>query len=154
MINRRPAAEKDRPAIAAIWNAVIRHSSATFTTREKAEADIPLTNTHVLTDGARCLGFTHHGPFRSGPGYLYTHEVTIYLDEGACGQGHGDALLLPLIDELRAAGLHSLIAGMAGSNARAMRFFARAGFAQVADIPEAGWKFGAWHRLILMQRLL
>ncbi|MEO0912869.1 MAG: N-acetyltransferase family protein [Pseudomonadota bacterium] len=141
-------------AIADIWNRVIRETAITFTTREKTPEDVPLANTHVLASGERCLGFTNHAPFRAGPGYRFTHEITIYLDHTQCGQGHGDALLLPLFEECRAAGLHSLIAGLAGDNTRAFRFFARHGFKTVAEIPEAGEKFGHWHDLVLMQRML
>jgi phosphinothricin acetyltransferase len=43
---------------------------------------------------------------------------------------------------------------VAGENAGALAFHARVGFAEVGRIPRAGWKFGRWLDLVLMQRLL
>ncbi|QHQ33914.1 GNAT family N-acetyltransferase [Algicella marina] len=151
---RRPATTEDCRAIAQIWNRIIRETATTFTTAEKAAKDIPLTNTHVLADGDTVLGFTTRAPFRAGPGYLRTHEITIYLAEGARGGGLGVALLRPLEEEAREAGIHSLIAGLAGKNAPARAFFLRHGFIEVGLIPEAGWKFGDWHDLRLLQKRL
>ena len=123
MTQRRPATRNDRPAIAAIWNRIIRETAITFTSAEKTPDDIPLGHTHVLTAGETILGFTTHAPFRAGPGYVHTHEITIYLTDAAIGKGHGAALLAPLEAEARADGIHSLIAALAGENAPARAFF-------------------------------
>ncbi|MEH6361091.1 MAG: GNAT family N-acetyltransferase [Amylibacter sp.] len=50
--------------------------------------------------------------------------------------------------------MHSLIAGLSGENTGGIAFHANLGYAQVADIKQAGFKFDRWHDLVLMQKLL
>ncbi|MEM1372996.1 MAG: N-acetyltransferase family protein [Pseudomonadota bacterium] len=152
----RPAADGDVPAIAAIWNQIIRETTITFTTAEKTHADIegilgsgyPVL---MLEDGS---GFATYGPFRSGPGYARTMEHSIHLAPGARGQGRGMALLTALEAAAVDGGAAVFIAAISGENATAQRFHARAGYAQVARLPKVGWKFGRWHDLVLMQKFL
>jgi L-amino acid N-acyltransferase YncA len=47
-----------------------------------------------------------------------------------------------------------LIAGIDGSNAASIRLHQRAGFVEVARMPEVGCKFGRWLDLVFMQRAL
>ncbi len=150
----RPATSDDASAIAAIWNDVIRTSTATFTSVEKAPSDIPLPGTIVLAEGDRVLGFARLAPFRQGPGYRHTLELTIYLSPDATGRGYGQQLLDALTEDAHQQNAHSLIAGLSGDNHTAFRFFTRHGFSQVAHIPEAGRKFGRWLDLILLQKIL
>lgn len=151
----RRAEPQDAAAIAAIWNQIIRDTSITFTTQEKSHADIvALLETRPVWVTEDCAGFALYGPFRSGPGYAHTVEHSIHLAPEARGSGAASALMDAVTDHATRAGHHSLIAGLAGDNARARRFHEKHGFTQVALIPEAGWKFGKWHDLLLMQKFL
>ena len=47
-----------------------------------------------------------------------------------------------------------MIAGIAGENAGGIAFHSALGYGQVARLPEVGWKFGRWHDLVLMQKML
>ncbi len=147
----RKAHPKDRTAIAQIWNRIIRETAITFTTEEKDPTTLDLTDMIVL-EAETILGFATLAPFRTGPGYAHTSEITIYLAEGAEGKGHAKSLLDALIKG--AEHRHSFIAGISGTSIRAQNFFRREGFTTVAHIPQAGRKFDAWHDLILMQRIL
>jgi phosphinothricin acetyltransferase len=51
-------------------------------------------------------------------------------------------------------GHHSMIAGVAGENAGGAAFHAAIGYREIARLPQVGWKFGRWHDLVLMQKIL
>lgn len=149
----RIAHPTDFPAIAEIWNAVIRDTDLTFTTIEKTADD--LANTPILvTGGNRIDGFATYAPFRTGPGYARTAELSIYISPSAQRGGLGTSLLTALEKLAGKQGIHSLIAGIAAANTAAIAFHAAQGYENVGLLPEVGWKNGAWHDLILMQKLL
>ncbi len=70
------------------------------------------------------------------------------------GQGLGRALMRPVIDHARAAGLHVLIGGVDASNAASMGLHLSLGFEQVAHFRQVGRKFDRWLDLAFMQLLL
>lgn len=154
----RPARPDDAGAIAAIWNHVIRDTTQTFTTAQKdvaaLAAQIGTQPFLVADDGTGVLGFVTWSQFRNGPGYAYTVEHSIHVAAGARGNGLGRALMTAAEDAARGAGLHSMIAGVAGENAGGAAFHAAIGYATIARLPQVGWKFGRWHDLVLMQKML
>lgn len=155
----RPAAAADAPQIAALWNAMIRDTTATFTPDEKTLDQIGamIAGTDpflVWAEGYQVLGFARYFQFRGGAGYRHTAEHTILLAPQARGQGGGRALMTAIADHARAAGRHSLIAGVSGENAAGIAFHAACGFQTVATLPEMGWKFGRWLDLVLMLKRL
>ncbi|MEL7092721.1 MAG: N-acetyltransferase family protein [Pseudomonadota bacterium] len=151
----RAATSVDAPWIMAMWNAVISDSLATFTTVGKSQAEVQAVidtgTVMVLPDAA---GFACYGPFRSGPGYAATVEVTIYLADSAQGTGQAAKLLKSLLDHAADAGKHIAVAAISGANPRAAAFFDRQGFDRVGHLPEVGQKAGRWLDLILMQKAL
>ena len=154
----RPARDEDAEAIAAIWNRIIRETTVTFTTEEKAPDHIARTLAEqpflVAETGGHIVGFATYGPFRTGPGYARTMEHSIHLADTARGQGFGRALMAELEAEAHNAGVHTLIAGIGGENPGAVAFHTALGFRQVGHIVQAGRKFGRWQDLILMQKFL
>lgn len=149
----RPAMPSDLPAIVAIWNRVIRETDLTFTTTEKT-ADTLSAAQFLVSESTQIHGFATYAPFRPGPGYAHTGELSIYLAPTAQRRGLGAALLEALEHQAKVEGMHSLIAGIAGQNAPAIAFHAAQGYAPVGHLPEVGWKNGTWHDLILMQKRL
>lgn len=159
----RPATAEDAPAIVAIWNPVIRDTSATFTTLEKAvdgvAADIRVREEQgkaflVAEEDGMLLGFATYFQFRSGPGYRFTMEHSVILGPQARGRGIGQALMTALEEHAHDAGVHSLFAGVSADNPAGLKFHAALGYEEVARLPEAGHKFGLWMDLVLMQKIL
>ncbi len=156
----RPARTEDAPAIAAIWNPLIRDTTVTFTSKEKTEAAIAALIAErgagflVATVSGAVVGFATHGPFRTGPGYARTAELTVNLAEPARGRGIGRALIEALETQARKAGLHVLVAGISADNAPAIAFHRALGYAETGRMPEVGHKFGRWLDLVLMQKTL
>lgn len=153
----RPATPDDAPAIAAIWNKVIRDTTITFNPDEKTAEEVAGLidrNCLVWEEETQLLGFARYFQFRGGAGYRFSAEHTILLDDAAKGRGGGRALMAALCDHARNAGMHSMFAGCSAENPGAVRFHAAMGFVKVATLPEVGFKFGRWIDLVLMQKRL
>lgn len=159
----RDAEVTDSPAIADIWNHNIRHTVNTFTSAEKLPEglarDIKTRQAEgkgflVAEESGEIIGFATYFQFRGGPGYACTAEHTVMLAEAAMGRGAGRALMDALEAHARGAGMHSLIACVAGENAAGEAFHAAIGFRAIAVLPEVGRKFGRWMDLTLMQKML
>ena len=156
----RPARASDAGGIASIWNPIIRDTTITFNPVEKSEPEIAaLMNTRqaeghaflVAETGGKVLGFASYSQFRPGPGYARCMEHSLYLAPQARGEGLGRALMDALAKHARARPMRMLIGAMTESNTNSVAFHARLGFVEVAHIPDAGWKFGRYHDLVLMQ---
>ena len=155
----RAATAADAPGIQALWNLAIRDTLITFNSVEKTLDEVrEAIQSHdaflVAQEGGMVLGYAAFGPSRAGIGYVPTKEHSIMLAPEARGRGIGRALMAQLADTARAQGVHSLIAGVSGSNPGAEEFHAALGFAKVAVVPEVGFKFDRWHDLVLMQKFL
>jgi phosphinothricin acetyltransferase len=159
----RAAGAEDAEAIAAIWNPVIRDTAVTFNSVEKSvsslvtllEEKAALGHPFLLAEEAgHILGFATYGAFRGGVGYRRIAEHTILLVPEAQGRGVGRQLMAALEAVALAQGVASLMAGVSGENPAGIGFHRAMGFAEVGRIPQAGWKFGRWMDLVLMQKRL
>ncbi len=154
----RPATLADAAAIAALWNPWIRDTAITFASVEKTAADIvSLIETRpcfFVAETTGLLGFATYGQFRGGDGYATCMEHTVILSPDARGQGAGRALLQAVEAHARAGGAHQMIAGVSGENPDARAFHAAQGYHEVAILREAGFKFGRFMNLVLMQKFL
>ncbi len=150
----------DAPAIAAIWNPIIRETVITFWPTERSHADVASIITErqsqgfahlVAEDGTgQVTGFATYTQFRAGAGYARAMEHTVHLAADARGVGTGRALLNAIEEHARAAGHRLMIGGITGSNAASLGFHERMGYAEWGRIPAAGWKFGQYHDLVFM----
>ena len=155
----RTAAVRDAPAVAAIWNPVIRDSAATFTTLESLLADFATRAAEgkvflLAEDAGEILGFATYFQFRGGPGYARTMEHSVILAPSARGRGVGRTLMRALEEHARAGDVHSLWAGVSAENPGGVAFHNAIGFSEIARLPQVGFKFGRWMDLVLMQKIL
>jgi len=159
----RPATPADIPHITAIYGQFVAKSTATFEIVPPDEAEMLKRWRAVRDRGLPYLvaelegyivGFCYASQFRPREGYRYTVEDSIYVRPDCIGHGVGKALLTELISECEAKGCHSMMACICGENPKSVRLHASLGFKEAGLLPEAGYKFGEWLRLLIMQRRL
>ncbi len=159
----RDATPADAPAIATLWNPIIRDTVITFNPVEKSVPEIAATIEARHAEGhpfllaeveGAVMGFASYFQFRAGKGYARTMEHSINLVPAARGKGIGRALMTALETHARARGMRVMIGAITASNTESLAFHVRLGFVEVGRIPDAGWKFERFHDLVLMQKLL
>jgi phosphinothricin acetyltransferase len=82
--------------------------------------------------------------WREREAYAGTVETGVYVDPSFHRRGVGRALYAELFTRLRAAGFHTVIAGIALPNDASVRMHEASGFAHVGTCREVGRKFGQW----------
>lgn len=159
----RQAGAADAGAIAAIWNPIIRDSTITFNPVEKTAPEVAALIESRAADGhpflvieedGAILGFASYFQFRGGAGYARSMEHSVMLVPAAQGRGLGRALMAALEAHAQARGMRMLIGAITAENEESLRFHRALGFSEVGRIPDAGWKFGRLHDLVLMQKRL
>jgi L-amino acid N-acyltransferase len=159
----RDADETDLTGILAIYNDVIRTSTAVYREipstlderrtwwQQRVAAGYPVL---VATDDSGVCGFASFGDFRAWPGYRYSVEHSVHVRSDRRAHGIGTMLVSALVDRATRLGKHVMIAGIDAANAPSIRFHERLGFQPVGTFREVGFKFGRWLDLHFMQRTL
>ncbi|WP_265501663.1 GNAT family N-acetyltransferase [Paracoccus beibuensis] len=158
----RDATAADVPGIARIWNPIVRDTAITFWPTARGEAEIAALvadrqasgHAFLVADDGGIAGFGTYTQFRSGGGYARSQEHTLYMAPDRQGRGTGRLLLRGLEDHARARGHRLMVGGITGSNTGSIAFHAAMGYSHWGRIPDAGWKFGQYHDLVLMGRAL
>ncbi len=153
----------DLPQILAIYNEVIRNSTAVYSEAElgavagaewfaaKTGRGFPFV---VVRDAAGVAGFGSFGDFRAWPCYQFSVEHSVHVRADRRGSGIGRAIVTELMARARAMGKHVMIAGIDADNAASLGLHQRLGFVVVGHFREVGFKFGRWLDLKFMQRVL
>jgi len=159
----RPAQISDLPAILAIYNDAVLHTTATYdnepsTLEQRAQwyGERTRQGFPVLAaehDGP-VIGFGTYGTYKPRHGYRYTAEHSVYVAPEWRGQGVGRALLAELIQAARRQGLHALIGTIDAANTASIGLHSSLGFVQAAHLHEVGHKFGRWLDIVLLELLL
>ena len=157
------AVRADIPGILAIYNEVIRHSTAVYSEVEftaergdawfdaKAAQGFPFL---VVRDASGVIGFGTFGDFRAWPCYQFSVEHSVHVRADRRGAGIGRALVRDLIQRATAMGKHVMIAGIDADNAASIKLHETLGFAVVGHFHEVGFKFGRWLDLLFLERRL
>lgn len=160
----RPSTEADLAAIAAIYAHHVQHGTATFETEPPERAEMARRRAEVLSRGLPWLvaeadgevqGYACANLFRPRRAYRYCLEDSIYLHADARGRGLGRHLLGELLARCEAAGARQMLAVIGDSgNAASIGVHRAHGFEPAGLLRAAGWKFGRWIDVVLMQRAL
>lgn len=156
--------ERHGAAILAIFNDAIEHSTALWDYRPRppeamqAWFDAKRAGQHPVigfeSPAGELLAFGSWGAFRAWPAYKYTVEHSVYVHRDHRGQGLGRHVMRALLGEAEARGVHVMVGGIEARNRASIALHASLGFVQAGTVREAGFKFGRWLDLVLMQRVL
>jgi phosphinothricin acetyltransferase len=151
------------PEILAIYNEVIRNTTAVYSDREVTLEDREkwfdakeLQNFPVLAaaDTSGVVGFGTLGEFRAWPCYRHSVEHSVHVRADRRRQGVGRALVLALIEAAGAMRKHVMVAGIDAENVTSISLHENLGFEVVGNFREVGRKFGRWLDLKFMQRFI
>jgi phosphinothricin acetyltransferase len=157
------AVRRDLPEILAIYNEVIRNSTAVYSEEEYSPArgeiwfeaktghGFPLI---VARDASGVTGFGSFGEFRAWPCYRHSVEHSVHVRADRRGQGIGRLLVTELMARAAAMQKHVMIAGIDAENAASIGLHRSLGFSSVGHFREVGFKFGRWLDLEFMQCIL
>jgi L-amino acid N-acyltransferase YncA len=157
------ASHADLAQILAIYNEVIRNSTAVYSEEEftpargetwfngKTAHGFPLL---VARDSSGVIGFGTFGEFRAWPCYQYSVEHSVHVRADRRGRGLGRLLVTELLSRATALGKHVMIAGIDADNAVSIGLHRSLGFTAVGHFHEVGYKFGRWLDLVFMQCIL
>ncbi|MFN3304440.1 MAG: GNAT family N-acetyltransferase [Roseateles sp.] len=160
----RPSTDADLPAIQAIYAQAVLEGTGTFETEVPAVDEMARRRAEVLgrglpwlvaERGGKVLGYAYANYFRPRLAYRFCVEDSIYLAPAAQGQGVGRLLLAELIARCEAAGARQMLAVIGdAANAGSIGVHTALGFQHTGVLKSAGWKFGRWLDVVLMQRPL
>ena len=160
----RPAMMADLPAINAIYNHYVLHSTATYQTEpstpqqrlawfEEHDPEHPVLVMEEAEEG-EVIGWGALSRFHPREAFARTVEDSIYLRPEYRRKGLGRAMLGELMVAARGHGHRTIVAVISADQVASVKLHAAMGFTQVGLLREVGHKFGQWLDAAYMQLLL
>jgi phosphinothricin acetyltransferase len=161
-VTLRDGTSDDAQAIAQIYSHYVLTSCSTFEEEPPAPGEIRTRMAELLRGGfpwivaelsdGTVAGYAYAGPFKPRSAYRFTVENSVYIHPERVRRGLGTMLMRRLIAECEARGFRQMVAVIGDSaNDASRRLHARLGFADAGMLPAAGFKFGRWVDVVLMQ---
>lgn len=158
----RAATVADLPAINAIYNHYVLHSTCTYqtvpSTGEEREAWFAAHGEKhpviVAEDNGEIIGWGSLSRFHPRQAYENSVEDSIYLHHEWQGRGIGSLLLAELLRLAEALGHHTVLGGIDADQAGSIALHAKFGFEKVSHLKQVGFKFGRWLDVLWMQKML
>ena len=148
---------EDWPDVQSIYEAGIATGHATFQT-EAPEWEV-WDRAHLATcrlvakdDGGAIVGWAALSPVSARAVYAGVAEVSVYVSEGARGQGVGRTLLEALIQAAEADGRWTLQASVFPENVASVRLHEHCGFRVVGRRERIARHHGVWRDTLLLER--
>jgi phosphinothricin acetyltransferase len=158
----RLATEADLPAINAIYNHYVAHSTCTYQlTPETEEQRLKWFRAHdarhpvtvAVVEGV-VVGWASLNVYHPREAYARTVDNSIYIHPEHHRRGHGRALLADQIERARTLGHHVFLAGVSAEQTPSVALHTSFGFEQVAHFRELGFKHGQWLDVLYFQLML
>lgn len=108
----------------------------------------------VAEADGRVAGYASFGPFRTGEGYRFTVEHSVYVAHWARRRGVARLLMERLIAEARLRGLRRMVGGVSADQTASLALHRAVGFEEQGRLGGVGVKFGRPLDLVLMVRPL
>ena len=166
-ISLRLATVADAEQIREIYNYEVQHTIATFDLVPRSLADQQqwqadrsgafATIVAVLEgsgEAGTVVGFGALSPYKERAAYRTSVENSVYVLRGRHGEGIGRMLLTELLATAARSGFHTVFARINAASEASVALHRACGYELVGTEREVGRKFGRWHDVALMQRLL
>ena len=158
----RPARVADLPAINAIYNHYVLHSTCTYqeetsTAEERAAwfaAHGPRHPVTVAEIDGQVVGWGSLSRFHPRSAYGRTVENSVYVRHDLHRRGIGRVLLADLIERAAPLGHHTILALIDSTQPGSLSLHRGMGFEEVAHLKEVWFKFGRWGDVLYLQRML
>lgn len=99
----------------------------------------------------RVAAYAYASAWKPRAAYRWTAETTVYLDAHAQRLGLGRALMVDLIERLRALGVRRLMASITAESEGSIALHAALGFQPAGLLRRVGYKFGRWIDVAVFQ---
>jgi len=159
----RNVRESDIPEIIEIYNPFITKTTVSFEEEPVSAQEMQRRIRQVQDQGLpwycievedKVAGYAYASRWRERPAYRFTVETTIYLSPTYTGRGIGRSLFSTLLEQVRALGMHQVIAVITLPNPASVSLHEKLGFRKVAHFSEVGYKFNQWLDVGYWQRAL
>jgi L-amino acid N-acyltransferase YncA len=159
----RPGSTADAAACAAIYAPYVQGTAISFETEPPDAAGMAAriaasAERHawlVLEEGGRVAGYAYGGPHRERAAYRWACDVSVYLElERRRRTGAGRTLYAALLEVLAGRGYRIALGGITLPNDASVGLHRALGFEPVGTYRRIGYKHGAWHDVLWMQRPL
>lgn len=100
------------------------------------------------------IGYAYAHKFRERAAYDWDIETSVYVNESFHQMGVATKLYTQLLEECTLQGFHNAFAGITLPNIKSENFHAKLGFTSIGVFKNAGFKQGAWHSVLFMERNL
>ena len=159
MLTIKQATLADLGQITEIYNDAIQKTTATFDTelktleeQEKWFANHDASHPVLIAEqDGLIVAWASLSQWSDRCAYSATAEISLYVKEEYRGKGIGKQLMKAIIQEGKTAGLHTVMARIAGSNKISADLCKSFGFQYIGTMREIGKKFGKLLDVHLMQ---
>ncbi len=156
-----PFADEHLEPIVAIYNHYIRHSTAIYFTEPLTATDVrallptsmPYQTTVAIHDG-KVVGFGYFHRFSERQAFDISVEMVIYFSPEHTQQGHGQAMLRHLEEQIQAAGFHNIVGTVNSTNTSSQQLLIRNHYQCVGSLNNIAEKFGERLTLLYFQKSL
>ncbi len=162
MSHLREATEDDAPEVAGIYAPYCLSTPISFeieaptveVIRERIAKVLPLYPWLVAEVDGRVVGYAYASRHHERAAYRWGVDVGIYLD-GACRRrGFGRSLYSALLSLIASQGYYTAYAGITLPNEASVGLHQVMGFIPVGVYHNAGYKLGAWHDVMWMEKTI
>jgi L-amino acid N-acyltransferase YncA len=162
MLHLRDATIDDAAAIASIYAPYCDATPISFEIAAPSVEEIAARLAKILPsypwlvceEDNRVRGYAYAGQHRERAAYRWGVDVAIYLDGEFHRRGIGRALYSTLFQMLLIQGYFTAYAGITMPNAASFGLHRAMGFEPVGVYHNVGYKFGAWHDVVWMEKSL
>lgn len=152
----------DGDALAAIYAPLVRDTAVSFATEPPTGPEMgawveSILQTHpwlVAERSGEVAGYAYAAPHRKRAAYRWTVETSVYVHAEARRTGVARALYGALLIQLELLGFTTALAGVTLPGDASLCLHRSLGFSDVGVYRRVGFKQGAWHDVLWLERAL